>query len=102
MKHKNKKKSLLAVATSLAPTGIVLLTKGQPVTGGILIAMSVLLMLAYDHYDDKAKGTPKLPEGVDEELLTSLAYVSADTVKQLTEQYNSGQSTVESAEEGEK
>lgn len=89
MKHKNKKKSLLALATSIAPTGIVLVTKGQPIAGGVLIAMSVGLMLAYDHFDDKAKGEPTLPAGVDEELLESIAFMSADTITSLVDEYNS-------------
>lgn len=65
------------------PTGITMLIQGNQYQGGILIALSVVLMLAYDHYDDKVK----VPEGIDRETFLQLSELGADGIKELVEQY---------------
>jgi hypothetical protein len=83
MKNSSKKKTLLGLATTLMPTGITMLIQGNQYQGGILIALSVALMLAYDHYDDKVK----VPEGIDRETFVQLSELGADGIKELVEQY---------------
>lgn len=82
MKHSQKKKSLLALALSLAPTATTLLVKGQTIEGGILLGMSVVMVIAYDHYDDKAK-QPSLPSGIDAETFEELASLGAEGINQF-------------------
>jgi len=72
MEHKTKKKGFLGLATALAPVSATLLSNGDYVHGAILSAVVVGLFIAYDHYDDKAKGQPKLPEGITPELIEEL------------------------------
>jgi len=89
MKHKKKKKTMLGIATSLAPTATVFLVRGQYIEGAILLAMSVGLFLAYDYYDDKAKEQPRLPEGIDAKLFEEGADVAAEAVQDTIENHRS-------------
>lgn len=85
MEHKNKKKAFLAVATSLIPIATTLLSNGKFVHGGIVSAIVVGLFIGYDHFDDKAKGAPKLPEGIDAELIEQLSGNLADEINKQRE-----------------
>ena len=73
MKNKNKKKSLLSLAVSLAPVGATFFGQGRYVEGAVVTAVTVGLILGYDHLDDKEKQSVRLPEGVDKETITDIA-----------------------------
>lgn len=81
MRHSKTKKSLLAVATSLLPTAATLLVRGQLYEGIILSGMATALFVAYDYLDDKAKGEPRLPAGVDEDTFEDAAEAAGQIVR---------------------
>jgi len=85
MKDTTTKKGLLAIATSLLPTGATLLVKGQMYEGAILVALAAGLFIAYDVLDDRVKGKPQLPDGVSEETLRSLADITGEQLKKAIE-----------------
>lgn len=72
------KKSLLAVGTSVTASGMSIMVNGRHIEGAILILAGIGMVLAYDHLDDKAKGRPTLPEGIDEETVKSIAAALGD------------------------
>jgi len=83
-KHKNK---YLALATSLLPPAIIMLTEGRHYQGTILAGIAVALVAVYAYYDDKQKGAPALPEGIDEALIRDLAKWSTDNIEEQVEEH---------------
>lgn len=82
MKDGNKKKSLLSIAVSLSPVTATMLANGRYVEGGILGAATVGLILGYDYLDDRMKGEPKAPSGVDSETVEDAAETIANEVNE--------------------
>ena len=80
MKTETQKKGLLGTAVALLPTAAVMLQSGHLIEGSALTIMAVSLVVAYDFLDDMTKGTPQLPEGVDEEFFKEVAEHLADAV----------------------
>lgn len=78
--HKNK---YLSLGTSIMAPAIVMLVRGQLIEGTILWAMAIGFIGAYAYFDDKQKGAPSLPEGIDKQTLEELAEVSAEEIKDL-------------------
>jgi len=78
MKHSKKKKTLLAVAPSLAATGITLVVRGQHYQGAALLVMSSAMFVIYDYLNDKGQPVPEIPAGIDEETFVEVAEVVGD------------------------
>ncbi|MDB9247437.1 hypothetical protein PN419_00250 [Halorubrum ezzemoulense] len=72
------KKGLLSSGIAVISAAVPMLVNGTYLEGGILAVIGVGLVLAYDHLDDNVKGTPQLPEGVDEEWFKEVAAQLAD------------------------
>lgn len=83
MKHSKKKKSLLALASSLVPVATALLSNGRYVHGGLVSLVTVGSFIAYDYFDDKAKGQTQLPAEIDAELIEQ---ITGDLSEQINEQ----------------
>lgn len=75
------KKGLLASGITVISTAIPMLVNGSYLEGGILAAIGIALVGAYDHLDDKMKGTPQLPDGVDEEFFVEVAEHLAENAR---------------------
>ncbi|PHQ43956.1 hypothetical protein Z052_02105 [Halorubrum sp. C191] len=81
MNTETKKKSLLAVGIAVISTAMPLLVEGVYLEGGILLAIGAGLVVGYDVLDDRMKGTPQLPAGIDEEYFRSVADYLADEAR---------------------
>jgi hypothetical protein len=81
-KNSKKRKGFLAVATALLPVATMLLSSGKYVEGGVLTLVAVGLFVGYDYLDDKIKGEPKLPAGIDAELIEEHVGDVADEINE--------------------
>lgn len=81
MKPETEKKGLLGSGIALLIPAITLIVNASYIEGAILGAVAIALIIAYDHLDDRLKGTPALPEGIDEEDLEEFATVTAEHVE---------------------
>jgi len=93
MKHSKSKKTLLGLATTLLPTATTMLVSGKHIEGGILAALAAGLFIAYDVLDDRAKGQPSVPEGIDEKTFEELAKVGAEAAEKAVDAYEDSQSS---------
>lgn len=82
-----KRKTILGVFTPIVSTGIIALSKGKMGTGVALIAIATGLLVLYQHLDEKAKSEPRLPEGVDAELLTRLGKQAGQEAEERINEY---------------
>lgn len=73
MQHGKTKKGLLGTGIAVLGIAVERIVAGAPVEGGILVALAVALVVAYDYLDDRVKGEPELPEGVDPEFFQRVA-----------------------------
>lgn len=80
MRHSKTKKSILAVGTALIPASTTLLASGEYVEGGLLMIVTAMLFVSYDYLDDRAKGVPELPAGIDAEMIESVVEQIADDI----------------------
>lgn len=91
VQDKTKKKSLIAIGTTLLSGGLMAVNSGQTVEGALGALIGVVCILGYDYYDDRMKGTPTLPEGVNQETLEQVATIGADQLTAMHEQYTNNE-----------
>lgn len=84
--QKKAKKSFLATGIAVMTTGVTVAVNGGYVEGGLLIAVGVGLIFAYDYMDDKVKGTPSLPDGVTEETIEAVVGVAAGQISAFADE----------------
>lgn len=84
-KQTKAKKGFLATGIGVLTTGVTMVTNGVYVEGGLLVAVGVALIVAYDYLDDRVKGTPSLPDGVTEASITAAVDVAAAQISSLRE-----------------
>lgn len=82
-KHSKKKKSILAVATTLIPIATSYLNNGHIYEGAILAAIAAGLFVLYDYLDDPSK----LPAGIDAAMFEEVANMGADAARSLEDEY---------------
>lgn len=72
---------MLAVGTATLTTATTLLVQGSHAEGGLLGLLGVGLIVGYDVLDDRVKGEPRLPEGIDAETIEWLAEEGAELIR---------------------
>lgn len=93
------KKGFLATGIGVLTTGVTMVTNGAYVEGGLLVAVGVGLVVAYDYLDDKIKGTPSLPDGVTEASITAAVDVAAAQISSLRDSSETmGEETTDEAD----
>jgi len=88
MHDKHKKKGLLGSGLALLQSAIIMLVEGQHVEGVLVSVVGVAFILAYDYYDDRMKGTPKLPDGVSTEDVQKLVSELSERIETKIETQN--------------
>lgn len=88
MNTETRKKSLLAVGIAVISTAMPLLVDGVYLEGGIVAAIGVGLVVGYDVLDDRMKGTPQLPAGIDEAYFRTVADYLADEAHEFNDDRN--------------
>jgi len=78
------KGGLLATGTALTASGITMLIEGTAIEGALLAVMGVGLLTAYEYFDNRMKGVPSLPDGVDEDTFVDLA----ERLSELEDEHN--------------
>lgn len=81
MQDKHKKKGLLGSGLALLQSAIIMLVEGQHIEGAMISLVGVGFILAYDYYDDRMKGTPKLPDGISNDDIRLLVSELSDRVE---------------------
>jgi len=78
------KGGLLATGTALTASGITMLIEGTAIEGALLAVIGVGLLTAYEYFDNRMKGVPSLPDGVDEQFFHTVAEETARAINQRT------------------
>ena len=82
------RKSALSIGTGSVAGGLTLaLAASQPLAGGILVIIGLVLLGAYWYYERKTGKKLVLPEGIDEEYLEEISKEGADELEEFIEQY---------------
>jgi len=87
MTRKIKRKTVLGVFTPVVSAGIIALTKGQTGAGVGLIAVATGLLVLYQYMDEKSNSEPRLPAGVDADLLTRIGTQAGEEAEERINEY---------------
>jgi hypothetical protein len=85
MAKSKTKNAILPIASTFVAGGVMTVARGSPYAGGAVTALGIILFGAYDILDDRMKGEPQLPDGIDEEMLRAFAETAGSEVGDYVE-----------------
>lgn len=89
MTKSKKKNAILPIASTLVAGGVMTSVRGSPYAGGAAVLVGAAMFGLYDVLDDRMKGKPQLPDGIDEEMIREFAETAGAEAKDYVEDSSS-------------